>query len=70
MSEILQKETPKFLYHYTSVNSLALILQNRTALVHKSRRRRNPSICLDWLGNLVGLRHTQVRHFVESGATD
>lgn len=30
MNNMPQKETPKFLYHYTSINSLALILQNRT----------------------------------------
>jgi len=30
MSKKPPKETPKFLYHYTSINNLALILQNRT----------------------------------------
>ena len=40
------------------------------ALVHKSRSRRNPSIGTMRLGNFVALRHTQVRHSVESRTTD
>ncbi|MFH2104151.1 MAG: hypothetical protein ABIJ39_12435, partial [Chloroflexota bacterium] len=45
------------------------------ALVHKSKSRRNPSIGLEWLGDLpqrgcyVTLGHTQVCDFVESGTT-
>ncbi|MCC7118540.1 MAG: hypothetical protein IT310_08455 [Anaerolineales bacterium] len=40
------------------------------ALVHKSRGRHNSSVCVDWLDNLVCLRHTQMRHAVESGTTN
>ena len=41
-----------------------------TALVHKSKSRRNPSIGLYRLGNFKALRHTQMRHSIESGTTD
>lgn len=30
MNDVSQKETQKFLYHYTNINSLALILKNQT----------------------------------------
>ena len=45
-------------------------LQSQTALVHKSKSRRNTSIGLIELGDFVTLGHTQVRHSIESGATD
>lgn len=41
-----------------------------TALVHKSKSRRKSSNGLIKLGNFVTLRHTQMCHFVKSGATD
>ena len=56
--------------HGYSRKELRDIERIMTALVHKSRSRRNPSIGIMRLGNFVALRHTQVRHSVESRATD
>lgn len=41
-----------------------------SALVHKSKSKLNSSIEIERSGHLVTLRHTQVRHSVESRATD
>jgi len=40
------------------------------ALVHKSKSRHNPIVESEKLSHFVTLRHTQVRHSVESGTAN
>ena len=49
---------------------LPQIFQAIEALVHKSKRRRELFGKLQGLCHFVALRHSQVRHFVQGGASD
>ncbi len=59
-----------------SILFVLLALQRKVAWVHKSKKWRNRSIGMTGLadfpqrGCYVTLGHAEVRHFVESGATN
>ena len=53
----------------TDLKNRTKVYALRMALVHKSKSRRNPFVESGKLCHFITLRHTQVCHFIKSGAT-